>query len=598
MSDSWGTLSEPARAGSAVHGLAELSTAGVDVPPAFRETGTSEAGNLLAAETFAAAADPELVRHYRHYATWCGYLVTAIGCTVLIGWFTGVEVLTSLSPGWTAMKANTAVGLIAAGSALCLNGVHHGERDWARQASRLCAVFIMALAGATLVEYVSGGDLGIDQILVVEPAGAVHTVHPGRMAPLTMLTFEFYGLSLLAAGSVRSRWQMLSSVLALPAAVVSVVVLLGYVFGAPELYAVSGRFNAVAANTSIAIFVLGVGILFANLPTGPLRNLAGPNFGGMMLRRMLPVAIVIPTAVEWIRLVAQSAGLFNSSEFGAASVAVAMMVSMTGLLIWYAGVLDRLDSAQRRGDEHIRQLNATLNSRVRVLEAANREFQGFSYSMSHVLRAPLRAIHGYAQIVLDDLGEKLGAEGQRLLGVVQSSTEEMSELLDGILAFLRLGWQPMTIVPVDMQQAVRAAIELLKSKTAGRNVSFEIGELPGAQADAPMMQRIWLNLLDNAVKFTCSRDGARIEVGARSGSDQTTYFVKDNGAGFDMRYVAKLFGVFQRLHDSTQFPGTGIGLAIVNRIVARHGGRVWAEGKPDEGATFYFSLPAAEKFHA
>ena len=147
-----------------------------------------------------------------------------------------------------------------------------------------------------------------------------------------------------------------------------------------------------------------------------------------------------------------------------------------------------------------------LNSRVLALEAANKELQGFSYSMSHVLRAPLRAIHGYAQIVLEDLGEKLGAEGRRLLGVMQSSTEEMSELLDGILAFLRLGWQPMTIDPVDMRQEVRTAIALLESKTTGRNIRFDVGELPGALADASMVRRIWLNLLDNAVKFTIFRD--------------------------------------------------------------------------------------------
>jgi light-regulated signal transduction histidine kinase (bacteriophytochrome) len=156
----------------------------------------------------------------------------------------------------------------------------------------------------------------------------------------------------------------------------------------------------------------------------------------------------------------------------------------------------------------------------------------------------------------------------------------------------------MTLAPVDMLQHVRAAIALLASKTAGRSISFEIGELPGAKADATMMQQIWLNLLDNAVKFTGAKDTVRIEVGARNDGDQTTYFVRDNGAGFEMQYVEKLFGVFQRLHSTTQFTGNGIGLAIIRRIVARHGGRVWAEGEPDEGSTFYFSLPVAEKIHA
>jgi light-regulated signal transduction histidine kinase (bacteriophytochrome) len=272
-----------------------------------------------------------------------------------------------------------------------------------------------------------------------------------------------------------------------------------------------------------------------------------------------------------------------------------MVMSFAGFLVWYAGMLDRLDHAQRRGEEQIKRLNAALHSRVVALEAANREFQGFSYSMSHVLRAPLRAIHGYADIVVGELGEKLDSEGRRLIGVIQSSTVEMSELLDGILAFLRLGWQPMAIIPVDMNEHVRQAIRLLESKTAGRAIQFNIGNLPGAQADPSMVRRIWLNLLDNAIKFTSCRDEATIEVGAQKDGDKTIYFVKDNGAGFEMQYVAKLFGVFQRLHDATQFPGTGIGLAIVNRIVTRHGGRVWAESEHDQGATFYFSLPSMEK---
>ncbi len=541
--------------------------------------------------------DPTLTRIYRLYAVYCGLLVMASGCAGLFGWLADVMILTSFHLGWSSMKANTALGLIAAGGALLLNTVRHGERNLALRVSWLCAVLVMALASATLAEYAFAIDLGIDQILVFAAQEAVGILHPGRMAPLTGLSFEIFGISLLTMASGRSRWQMLSSAFALLGTVGAMVVLLGYVFGAPELYTVSGRFTPVSANSSIAFIALGVGILLANLPVGPLHTLVSAYLGGAMLRRMLPVAIILPTAVVGARLFAQSAGLFNSIEIGAAAVAVVMMIFMAGILTWYAGILDRLDGARQHGDEQIKQLNATLNSRVLALEAANREFQGFSYSMSHVLRAPLRAIHGYAEIALEEFGERLGSEGLRLVGVIQSSTEEMSELLDGILAFLRLGWQPMTIVPVDMHQHVRTVIALLETKSTGRSIRFDIGELPAALADASMVQRVWLDLLDNAVKFTSATDEAMVEVGAQSGNDRTVYFVKDNGAGFDMQYVAKLYGVFQRLHTTTQFPGSGIGLATVNRIVARHGGRVWAEGRLNEGATFYFSLPVVGNSH-
>jgi signal transduction histidine kinase len=595
MSDAWGTVAVPVPPGHAARGNAEPANAGVNVPPEVPQLDVSAAGRPLAVEALTAVTDPKLARRFRQYATWCGILVMAIGCAGVVGLLGDVRVLASIYPGWSNMKANTALGLIAAGAALIMTGVRHGENNPERQMSRLCAAAILVIGSATLAEYLWGIDLGIDQLLVVDLHGAAGIIYPGRMAPLAAVNFITFGMSLLTMASDSSRWQMPASVLSLLSTVASMVVVLGYIFGASELYTVSGRFNAVAANTSIAFFVLGIGILFADLPNGPLRSLASPYLGGMMLRRVLPLFMVFMTAIVWIRLVAQAHGVFDSLEMGAASVAVVTMISVGGILIWHAGVLDQLDGARRRSDEQIRRLNATLNSRVIALEAANREFQGLSYSMSHVLRAPLRAIHGYAQIVLDELGEKLDAEGRRLLGVVQSSTEEMSELLDGILAFLRLGWQPMTIVPVDMHQSVSAAIEQLNSKTAGRNVRFDVGELPDAQADASLVQRIWLNLLDNAVKFTAGKDAARIEVGAQSDGDRTVYFVKDNGAGFDMQYVANLFGVFRRLHAATQFPGTGIGLAIVNRIVARHGGRVWAEARPDAGATFYFSLALVEK---
>ena len=640
MSDAWGTLSVPARATGAARGYAGPDGAAVDRAPSVALPG-SAAGSTDAAGGDApdadahpkagadadrpaganvgtdAGADPELLRRYRQCATWCGCLVTAIACIGLTGRLTGVMVLAAISSAWPAMRQNTALGLIAAGGALALHGVG-GHRRWlAVRISRLCSVLVLVLVGVTIAEIVSGSDLGVDHMLMAERPDAGGIADPGRMAPLAALIFVLDALALLTLASARRRWRMLSPVCALPAAVAAMVMLLGYAFGASELYAVAGRFTAVAATTAAAFVLLGGGILFTNLPGGPLRGLASPGLGGVMLRRMLPVSMVVMTAVVWFRLLAQSWGLFDSIGFGAASVTVVLMVAVGGMLSWCAGLLDRLDRARRQGDEQIRRLNVALGARLLALEAANREFQGFSYSMSHVLRSPLRAIHGYAQLVLEDFGADLGAEGQRLLGAVQSSTEELSELLDGILAFLRLGWQHMTIVPVDMGQEVLAAIEQLHGRTAGRDIRFEVGELPAAQADASMVRRVWLNLLDNAVKFTGSRDAARIAIGAQAGTApsgtaevgtlrvggaqaggaRTTYYVSDNGAGFDMRYVAKLFGIFQRLHPATQFSGTGIGLAIVNRIVTRHGGRAWAEGRPGEGATFYFSLPSAETAH-
>ena len=252
--------------------------------------------------------------------------------------------------------------------------------------------------------------------------------------------------------------------------------------------------------------------------------------------------------------------------------------------------------------EHLEELvearTADLTKANALLEAANKELESFSYSVSHDLRVPLRAIDGFSLMLLEDYAGKLDADGQRLLNVVRDSTKKMSQLIDDILAFSRIGRQDMAAAEVDMNALAREALEQLGPAMAGRDIKIDIAPLPPTHGDAAMLRRIWSNLLDNAVKFTKPKPNAAIEVGARTEPGETVYFVKDNGVGFDMQYVGKLFGVFQRLHGPEEFPGTGIGLALVKRIVVRHGGRVWAEGKVDEGASVYFALPAKEGDHA
>ncbi len=256
------------------------------------------------------------------------------------------------------------------------------------------------------------------------------------------------------------------------------------------------------------------------------------------------------------------------------------------------------ENALRRSEQRYRELSVELEKRVQErtaqLQEANRELEAFSYSVSHDLRAPLRAIDGFSRMILEDQGERFDPEARRLLGVVSANARRMAQLIDDLLRFSRLGRSEMQRTTVDMGGLVRAVFaEVVPDPDARARIDVRAGSLPSVEADLALLRQVWVNLLSNAVKFSASRERPVIEVAGEVDGPTAVYSVKDNGAGFDMAYSGNLFGVFQRLHRPSEFEGTGVGLALVKRIVLRHGGRVWAEGAVGHGATFSFSLPVS-----
>lgn len=255
-------------------------------------------------------------------------------------------------------------------------------------------------------------------------------------------------------------------------------------------------------------------------------------------------------------------------------------------------VLSRGLLLRRLRVENVR-LENKLRERSKELEAANRELDAFASSVAHQLNAPARHVAGYAQILLRDHSAEMSEKAQRRVNVISTAAQNMGTLITDLLAFARLTRMELNLQPVDLNQIVVEVRQQLEPECSGRNIEFKVGPLPTVQADPAMIRQVFFNLLSNAVKYTSRREVAKVEIGSSPQAEEVIVFVRDNGAGFDPQYAQRLFGIFQRLHRAEEFEGTGVGLHMVQRIIARHHGRVWAESQVDQGATFYFALPAS-----
>ena len=502
-------------------------------------------------------------------------------------------------PAWRSMSGASAIGALVLVACSLLSWWWPALRPdaWPTPSTPLASV-LLALAALALwlqcapARRVASGRAVALLVVVAGVAAAVFALRArslGLAAPIALniaKNASLLGLALLFLDWSPRRFPRPSELLAFLLVLIAFLALLARVYG---IDLGDRRETFMPPLTAGAFLLLALGVLWARPAQGVMAAIAGTHDAGHTARRALLVMAVTMVVLGWLRLQGERRGLYDA-DVGVTLYTFAFIASLAMLVAWNARTLHRADTRRRHAEDAIRTLNAELEDKAAALTRANAELEAFSYSISHDLRAPLRHIDGYARMLQEDAGPALDADGRRQLDVISDSARHMGMLIDDLLAFSRLGRKPLECTRVDMRALAGAA---LAEAGAGRDAApAAIGPMPDAWCDPVLLRQVWVNLLSNAFKYSAPRgDEARIEAGGRREGGRLHYFVRDNGVGFDMRYADKLFGVFQRLHTAEEFEGTGVGLAIVQRIVARHGGEVGFTAAPGEGATFTFTLP-------
>src|SRR5258706_4731782 len=648
--------------------------------------------------------NPRLVFSFRAFSKYTSIAVIVVGSLALFGWIFDVPALKSVTPGLATMKANTAIAFIVAGVSVFLES-NEGPSRRAHLVARGCAIGVALLGLLTLGETISGADFGIDQwIFARQPTYA--DPYPGRMSIIGAVNFILVGLALLLLDIKIRHDTYPAQWLALAAGSLAFLALVGYLYGVESLYSV-GSYSSIALHSALNFTLLSFAILCARPDRGLMRIVSSDTVGGILLRRLVPVAILMPVVLGWLRLLGERAGLYDTT-FGVVLLVVSM-IALLGVTIWLnAGSLNNLDVNRQQAEAcfrlvveaahnamimvdargkiqfanvHVREMfgyrteeligksvelliperfrskhpgfrqGYLADSRARAmgvgrdlfgvrkdgreipieiglnpvqtqgglftlaaiiditerkkieaemkrsfdeLERSNMELEQVAYVASHDLQEPLRMVSSYVQLLARRYQGKLDSDADEFIAFAVEGANRMKVLINDLLAFSRVGTRGKELAPVMLEEIFEHAVHNLQLTIEESGATVTHDQLPQVMADDGQMLQLIQNLVGNALKFH-SEEPPKVHVGARREKDRWLLFVRDNGIGIDSQCWERIFVIFQRLHNREEYQGTGIVLAIARKIVERHGGQIWVESKPDQGSTFFFTLPPGDQ---
>jgi signal transduction histidine kinase len=534
-----------------------------------------------------------------------GAFAIAGGVTTMIGWWTAIPRLTDWFGSGISMFPNTAFNAACSGAALIFASIGH---RWCARIAALLAATITLLAAATLTQHVFAVDLGIDELLATVAWGNKAAMSPGRMGPPASLAFTLLGLALLLLTNRRATIRAIGPVLAIAVCVIAALSLMGYLLGADPLFAVA-RYTGIALQTASILFALALAVICSVPEAEPMRTLRGESAAGLLARRSLPFIVGVPILLGWAHIQGHRADWFDGA-MGTSLLTLVIVVVFSALLMWWAGAVARHERAlqESRAQEHARrleledlqrklllhaaELEATVAERTAKLCETVNELQSFSYSIAHDMRAPLRSMGLFAGLLAEEIAAgTLSPAAQDYTRRIIVGARRLDNLINDSLNYTKAALQEFPLQQVDLAKLVRGLVDTYPNLHADAAEIRIEDNLPTVLGNESLLTQCFSNLLGNAVKFVAPgvRPCARVRRDYNDGG--VRIWVEDNGIGIPKHAQPRLFSMFQKLDNA--YEGTGIGLAIVRKVVERMGGKVGVESEPERGSRFWVDLKIA-----